>query len=314
MDRGVINIATCALLALVLTPIQATSATKITFLYVPGGAFAGSYVAQDQGFFAKHGLDVDLSLAASGGVVAAALVGNSAQIGAVAPTQLLQADEQGLDLIIVAGTLVYPAPAGTVAMVARNDSGIKDVKDLVAKKIGVPGFGSPNDVQAKKWVQLKGVDYRTVNWVEVQFPQMGDALKADLVDAVAASIPFVTRILDSKVGYDIGDFSSAAPPGSMVVGYATTRSWFDNNRPTVEAFRSALGEADAFVNDQTHIDSTRASIAKYSKLPPQATASMPLASNYDSHATAESIGFWIDTMREQGLIKGRPDPVTIIEP
>jgi ABC-type nitrate/sulfonate/bicarbonate transport system substrate-binding protein len=42
-------------------------------------------------------------------------------------------------------------------------------------------------------VELHGVDYRKINWVEMQFPTMPDGLKAGLADVVSVVDPFLHR-------------------------------------------------------------------------------------------------------------------------
>jgi NitT/TauT family transport system substrate-binding protein len=192
----------CAVAAL---PAQA--ATKLNFMYTAVGSFVGLYVAKDQGILAKHGLDIDMTLTTNGSLISAALVSGSAQIGGPTPTILLQANEEGLDLVVVAGTNVYPLsfPSGVLA---AADSNLHGPKDLQGKRVGVPGLGGIIDVLTRKWVQSNGVDYHKVNWVEIGFPQMADALKSHLVDAVAAVDPFYTRVVSGKTGYDIGVYAS----------------------------------------------------------------------------------------------------------
>jgi len=48
----------------------------------------------------------------------------------------VQAHEQGIDLVAIAGTSVYPTPAGQQGVIARNGSGIKDARDLVVSPTG----------------------------------------------------------------------------------------------------------------------------------------------------------------------------------
>ena len=218
---------------------------KVTFLYTPVNAFIGIFVAKDEGYLMKHGLDVDLTIAQNGSVISAALVANSAQIGGPTPTVLLQANEQGLDLVEIAGTGNYPQQTKT-GVIARKDSGIHNAADLVGKKVGVPGIGGIIDVLTRNWVKTHGVDYHRVHWVELQFPQMGDALKTGLADAVALVDPFYSRVIASNVGYNIGDYGEAVPDGTVPVVYATTRSWAMNNAEAVKGFRSALKEALEF--------------------------------------------------------------------
>ena len=292
------------------------AADKITLLYTAGDSFTESYVASDQGFFAKHGLDITLTAAPNGSLISAALEAGSAQIGAPTPTVLLQADEQGLDLVIVACANRNPIqpPVSETGIAVRADSGIKSAADLMGKKIAVPGLGGTIDVMVKKWLELHGTDFRKVDFVEMQLPQMPDGLRAGLVDAVAVVDPFLDRIIASKAGYDIGDFAAVTPPGTMSVVYAATRAWATDHAVEVKAFRAALLESKAYIEDTTHGDAVRASIAKFTHLPPEAAASIQIPTNLDPIPRPDGMAFWIAATREQGLVKGNPDPAKLIAP
>jgi len=300
--------------AFLLMAGEASAATKINLLYIPGGDFAAAYLAKDQGIFAKNGLEVEMTIAQNGSVISAALAADSAQIGVPTPPVLLQANEQGLDLLVVAGATVLPFPANSSGVIARTDGGIKGVADLAGKKVGVPGFGGSLDVMTRNWVKAGGVDYKKVNWVELQFPQMGDALKAGLVDAVAAVYPFYNRILDTKAGSDIGNPWSSAPNGTSIVLYAATRAWVSKNPEALKAFRASLREGTAYVNDASHAAAVRESIVKWTKLPPQAAATVAIPNDLEPDAKPSSLTFWIAAAREQGLIKGNPNPASLIAP
>lgn len=297
------------------SPISsASAATKITLLYTPVGAFTASYVARDQGFFAKHGLDVDLSISSNASLIPAALVGGSAQIGTTTPTQLLQADEQGIDLVIVAGSITYPQRPDSLGILARTGSGIAKAGDLAGQKFGVPSFGGLNDIISKKWMQSEGLDYRKVNWLEISIPQMSDALKGGLVDAVSLAVPVYGQIIASKVGYEIADFNSIFPAGTTPIAYTSTRSWATKNADRVKSFRDALNEAVSYIADPAKVTSVRESIAKYTKLPPQAAAIITIPYNFAVRPEPKNMVFWIEVSREQGLIAGNPDPASLIVP
>ena len=229
----------------------AVAQTKITLLFTAGDSFTESYVAKDQGFFAKRGLDVTLQAAQNGSVISAALEAGSAQLGAPTPTVLLQADEQGLDLVIVASANrnAKQPPISETGIAARTGSGIKDARDLEGRHVAVPGLGGTVDVTMKKWVEVHGGDYRKVDWVEFMLPRMPDALSAGLADAVAVVNPFLDRIVKSKAGYIIGDFGDIEPPGTMVVVYASTRAWAKAHEDAVTAFRAELEELESLYRE-----------------------------------------------------------------
>src|SRR6185437_515541 len=226
-----------AVLTIGLAVPQAVAATTLNLLYIPGGDFVPAFVAKDQGIFERHGLDVDMSIAQNGSVISAALAADQAQIGVPTPPVLLQANEQGLDLVAIAGATVLPFPKNAAGVIARDGSNLKGPKDLVGHKVGVPGFGGSFDVVTRYWVKANGGDYKQVNWVEVQFPQMGDALKSGLVDATLAVNPFYARILNAKLGTDIGNPWNSAPNGTMIVLYASTRAWATKNKEAAAAGR-----------------------------------------------------------------------------
>jgi len=303
-------------LAAALAASPALAATKITLLYTPGDSFTESYVAKDQGIFDKHDLAVTLTAAQNGSVITAALIADSAQIGAPTPTVLLQAHEQGVDLVVLASANRNPIqpPVSETGIVAREGSNIRTAADLIGKKHAVPGLGGTIDVLTKKWVQTRGVDYRKVHWIEMQFPTMPDGLKAGLADVVSAVDPFLHRIVATKAGTIIGDFGDVMPPGTMVVVYAATRDWAKAHADAVKAFRAALDESKKFVENPAHADAVKASIARYVHLPPQAAAAIHLPTNLDWRPLPQGLYFWIAACREQGLISRAPNAATLIAP
>ncbi|HVA14567.1 MAG TPA: ABC transporter substrate-binding protein [Stellaceae bacterium] len=305
-------IALCFLAAFGTEP--ASAATKLTFLYNASAAFVGLFVANDQGILAKHGLDIDFSLAQSGAVMPPALLSGSAQIGAPTSTVLVQAHEQGIDIVAIAGTSVYPTPTGQDGVVARTGSGLKGASDLVGHKVGLPSLGGIFEVLMRNWVRASGADDTKVQWLEVQMRQMGDALKAGLVDAATPVEPFYSRAIRSGVGYDIGDFEAVVPAGTIPVLYAATRGWATAHADLVRAFRASLEDANAFIKDPANAAAVRTSIAKYTKLPPAAAATLTIPAHLEVAVKPQGLTFWIDVMRRQGLIRHNVDPASLIAP
>ena len=238
--------AAAALIAAAFVSGPALAATKVNVLYTAVSANIAAYVAKDQGYFEKHGLDLDLTLVNNGSVIIAALTSNTAQIGLPTPTVLLPAVDAGINLVIINGTDLYPT-SGKSGVVARTGSNIKTAKDLAGKKIGVPGLSGIIDVLTKKWVQINGLDYRKASWVEVGFPVMGEALKSGSVDAVASVDPFYSRVIEGGLGYNIGDYGAVVPAGTSPVNFVSMRKWVSENPDTVKAFRAAMDEGVAFV-------------------------------------------------------------------
>jgi NitT/TauT family transport system substrate-binding protein len=303
-----------AVLLFLLGANAVAAQTKITLLYNPVSDMAGAFVAKDQGFFEKHGLDVDLTLSPNAGAVPGALVSNTVQIGTTVPPLFLQADDQGLDLVVVAGTdLTDPNAPILSGILVREGSNIEQSPDLVGKKVAVAVFGSTLDVLTRRWLRSHGVDYHQINWVEIQFQQMQDSLKAGLVDAVVVPYPFYKRIVDAKIGHPIGG-GRLNTESIMPALYLSTRSWAAQHTDVIGAFRSALDDAAAFFDQPANQAAVLGSVAKWTKLPPQAVTPESLPARLKVHAQPDDLAFWIDAVQEQGLIKKKPDAVSLIAP
>jgi NitT/TauT family transport system substrate-binding protein len=314
MYRVVLPLIAACFLAAALPVVEGRAATKMVMLYNATSAYSASYVAKDEGYFDKHGLDFDFSLTTNTTMTPAALMSETVQIGGITPPMILQANEQGLDLVVIAGGTATPDPAGTSGLLARTGSGIKIAHDLEGRKIGVPGLGGTFDILAKKWVESKGTDFHKVTWVEVPFTRMGDTMKAGLVDVVAATLPFYARITDAKIGYDIGDLFAGVPDGSLLAFYGTSRDWARKNPDAVKAFRASLDEAVAFIADPSHTATVKTILAKYTKLPVGAEPP-PVPTTLDVHVKPNALAFWIDVAQEQGLIgKSKPEAASFIAP
>jgi len=169
-------------------------------------------------------------------------------------------------------------------------------------------------VLMRNWMRANGADDKKAQWLEVQIRQMGDALKANLVDVVVPVEPFYGRIIQSGAGYDMGDFEAAVPAGTIPVLYAATRQWTREHADMVKEFRASLAEAYAFVKQPENANAVRASIAKYTKLPPEAAATLTIPANLDVAVKPQGLKFWVDVMYQQGLIEHKIDPASLIAP
>ncbi len=88
---------------------------------------ASAMVARDEGIFAKHGLDADVTLIGINTNIPPAIVSDSIQIGGPTATVFLQAVDGGLDLVAIEGASVMdPSTDQLVAAVGsqrRDDQG-----------------------------------------------------------------------------------------------------------------------------------------------------------------------------------------------
>src|SRR5580704_3913132 len=130
--------AAVASLALVATPSLAEP-FKLKIACTATSDCASAMVARDEGIFAKHGIDAEVTLIGINTNIPPAIASDSIQVGGPTAAVFLPAVDGGLDLVAIDGASVMsPATDGLVAAVARKGVTIKDAKDFVGKKVGAP--------------------------------------------------------------------------------------------------------------------------------------------------------------------------------
>ena len=275
---------------------------KILFGYTAVTDFASVFVAAEQGYFKKRKLDVELKFIPLNSTIPAAIESDSLQIGGPTPSVFLQSVDGGLDQVVVAGGGVTSKTITGFGLVARAGSGIKTAQDCVGKKIGVPGLGAFLHVTFRAWLKQSGVDYRKVNFVEASFPQHGDLLRGGSLDAVVTADPFMGRITDSGAGYVASYYSTFLVDGNPTIIYTAKRSWAQAHAAEVKAFREAVVEAAAFIQQPKNNDAVRAAIGKYIKLPPEILAKTQI-SPPGPVVTERQLNYWVGLMTDQDMLK-----------
>jgi NitT/TauT family transport system substrate-binding protein len=300
--------------ALVLTLLFSAPAEALenaTIGYNSVADFVLAFIAKDQGFFEKHGLDADLKLNQVSLVATpTVLTAGSIDIGGVTPPALLLADENGLDIKIVAGADQTAAGFHLSGIVVRADGDIKAAPDLKGKTIAVPGLNDLLHILVVKWLADRGVAKSDVHYVEVSMVQLGDALKAGRVDAVVPVEPFTTRIATSGgrvLAYYVDDLPAGIPP----VVWASTGKYAAAHPAVIKAFRAGLADAADYY--QAHPETGPEALSHYIKLPPEVLKNIPIPPAVAS-VDASQIRYWVDIMREQKMLTKPVDPVTVMVP
>ncbi|HEY4069129.1 MAG TPA: ABC transporter substrate-binding protein, partial [Burkholderiaceae bacterium] len=273
--------------------------------------FASVFVAAEEGYFTKRRLDVELKFIPLNSTIPAALQSDSLQIGGPTPSVFLQAVDGGLDLVLISGGGVTSKTVTGFGLVARAGSGIRTAQDCVGKKVGVPGLGAFLHVTFRAWLKSQGVDYRKVNFVEAAFPQHGDLLRGGSVDAVVTADPFMSRITESGAGYVASYYSTFLPEGNHTIVHAAKREWVAKNPAAARAFREAVQEAAAFMQQPKNDAKVRASIGKYIKLPPEVLAKAQI-SPPGPLVSDKQLAYWVGLMKDQEMLKSPVDVAKLI--
>ncbi|MBN8987375.1 MAG: ABC transporter substrate-binding protein [Rhizobiales bacterium] len=271
---------------------------------------ASAMVAVDEGIFKKHGLEVEMTPIGINSNIPAAILSNSIQIGGPTSTVFLQAVDGGLDLVAIAGaSIMSPVTNGNISAFVRNGVTIKEPKDFVGKKVGAPGLNAFLHVLFVKWLVEKGVDPRSVNFVEVTFPTMSDIIKSGGVDAVLTGEPFVTRMLNAGLGSVGARYAAELARTEPIIFYAASREWADKNAVAIKKFRDAIAETAPIVNGDR--EKASASIAKFTKQPIELVKATP-PNRSEPVLKPEQLGWWIEVMSSQKMLQSKLDTAKLV--
>lgn len=287
----------------------AAAQTKINLGYTQANAFMAAFVAKEQGFFAKRGLDVTLQIVPQGSTIASAMAGGTLNAGTLTPPAFLLAVEGGIDAQVVAAATFQAKANPTIAVMAKEGSNIKTAADIKGKRVGVPGLNGGNHIVAMKWLKNNGVDPKDVTVVETSFPQMSDLLKGGQVDVVVPVEPFISRIQQGQVGYVV-----AVPTivdSFLESFYIMNRDFIQKNPKAAQDFRESIREAVTWIR-QNEAEARKTQIA-YLKLPEAAAQTIKLPT-FAVDVRPQDMQFWIDLLKDFGVTKGTATTQQVLVP
>lgn len=151
---------------------------KVTLVldWTPNTNHTGLYVAEEQGLWKKHGLDVNIIQPPEAGADALVASGK-AEFGVGAQESMIQARAQGVPLVSIAPIIQH----NTSGFASPADKGIKEPKDFEGKTYG--GWGSPaEEAVIASMMNVQGADVKKVNFV--------NAGSADFFSATKNGIDF----------------------------------------------------------------------------------------------------------------------------
>jgi NitT/TauT family transport system substrate-binding protein len=305
-----LTVALGLLAALAISPPHlALGAEKVKLGYTAGPDFLAAFTAQDQGFFAQHGIDMELQFVAQGATIPAALQTDGLQIGTPTVPAVLLAGENGLDFKIIAGNIQTGPGFHLAAIIARPDLVGRDAKLLEGKTVGVPGVYTFMHILLVKWLGDHWADPAKVHFVEVPIPNMPDTLRAGQVDAVVPVDPFMSRLIGSGAGRPFAYYIDDFPAGIVPTVYVVARRYAEEHPAVIAGFRAAVAEGLAW--HLAHPEAAPETLSRYLKLPPEIAKTLPLP-HYITAVSATQIKFWADIMTEEKLLTRPFDPESVL--
>ena len=247
-----------ALLIVTSLPSWLPAAERVRASYAAVNASQSPlWVAQDRGFYAKYGLEVDLLYISSGSLNVQALVGGSVQFAAGGPGAV-EARLRGIKLLIIAN----PLPVLASNLISQPE--IKTIADLKGKIGGISRFGSSTDQGIQYLFRKNGLNIDT----DLKLLQFGgDANRLAALKIGRAHYTFLGAAASEQAKTQ--GFRILATAQQMAIPFPWTasvvsESWLGANREVAYRYVKALTEAIWFMK-RNRAESERI-IAKYMKI------------------------------------------------
>lgn len=186
-------------------PAWAQETSKIEFLYSPFADYAPFFIAKELGYFDEFGLDVTLSpkggtaetiqMLASGNIVSGAATWGAGLFNSI---------NSGATVTIV-GTLAkmpdtIPSPSPFMVSEQAWQSGIREVKDLKGKRVGIPGPGGFGLYSVAKALEKGGLTVDDVEAVYLPPPATAAAFANGGLEAGWSIEPFALQLEREELG------------------------------------------------------------------------------------------------------------------
>lgn len=233
------------------------------------------WLAKQLGLYEKHGLDAELIEFRNGNEAISAQRGGHVDIIVTIPGTAMQANERGFDLVLIAqNEVTRKEPPDTGSIQVLKDSEIANVAALAGRKMAISGLRGQMHVAIQTVLRKGGVDPSQVQFLEMGYASMIDALKSRQVDAIALLDPWTTQLIVSGAGRPVAwQFVDSLPEQPTGAFYAR-KTFVDKNPEVVQRFAEALRESIDYLNADAN--RARAQVVAYTGLDVGLIKDMPL--------------------------------------
>ena len=225
-------------------PAQAQQAPKKLLVAHAGliSTHSSIWLAEDQGFFRKHGLDVTSVFTGSGSVTSQALVAGEAKLASTSVGPTAGAVGAGADLVILAGLIhILPYQFWVNKEVRRPE-------DLKGKRVAISTFGSGSHLAAEVALQQLGLDPARDKIAIMQVGQQPERVAALLtgrIDATALDPGFAQAAKDQGLTIMLDMTKADVPYLNTII--VASRRYVRENLEVIESFLKGTIDGLAFL-------------------------------------------------------------------
>lgn len=238
---------------------KAAADLKTVSIQIDGSAvpyYAPLYLAQEKGFFAEEGLNVEFYYAAAADIVKNVAAGN-VEFGFPNADAVVAAKAQGIPVKVAHTTY----QEGLGAIIFGTESGIKTPADLKGKKVAVTSLGSANYFQLQAAMESEGL---SIDDVKVELVGTGAILTALTEGQVDAIVFSKLRTIElNNAGYAASEITCDQFLPSFGNVLVTGDKLIAEDPATVDGFCRALTRGIEYIIDGHVEEAVDMSIEKY---------------------------------------------------
>ena len=255
-----------------------------------------------QNYFKTEGLDVDMTATVGGAVGLPALAAEQIHIGYSNVVSILLGSYEGLEFtIIAAGSASSDAPPNTAGLFGKKSTSIASGKDLEEKRVAVNTRNSINWVVVREWARLTGGDPNRINFQEVPFPSMVDALRTNQIDAGFTVEPFLSAGVNAGTSQVIGWPYDRIMKRVPISQYAANKSYIEKNPKLIERWVRAYNKGIDWTNTNRGTEEWVKLVAAHTRMTPKQVRNIALPV-WDKTVDPAGLEKMTELMRIHGLI------------
>ncbi|MQA10397.1 MAG: hypothetical protein GEU98_17945 [Pseudonocardiaceae bacterium] len=258
-----------------------------------------------QGYFRDEGLNLEVDASSGGATVVPALLSEDIDIAGsnVVSAMIAMGRRMPIQMVAAGTSTARQQHEDFSSVMVPPDSPIRTPADLAGARIGVNSLQNINDVVIHSALRKRGLDPRSVEFVEMPFPDLPAAIQRGDVDAGLLIEPFVS-IGRAQGLRDVLRPYTDLRPGLQIGTYLMTSERVEDDPELVSAFQAGVQRtADAIRADP---DAFRTALPKVSSLEPELASRLALP-GWQGHTDRRSIELIHQVMREKHLTEAELD-------
>lgn len=227
---------------------SAAEQRKVTLMldWYPNAVHSFLYAAQEKGYFAEEGLDVDIQMPADSNDALKLVAAGKVDLALSYQPQVLMARAGQIPVQSLAALVRHPLNH----LLVPQDSGITSPKDLAGKNAGyssIPLY----EAMLRTMVKNDGADPGTLNMIDVGFDLI-PALSTGRVDAIIGGFINHEALILEKEGHPVVSFDPTeyGVPDYYELVLVASEEGLGKSRDDFISFLNAIRKGQQFVQDQ----------------------------------------------------------------